>query len=94
VKITGILWLDQVIDKIELKHHVTQTEVEEVITGNPQFKKMKKGHFQGEHVYRALGQTESGRYLVVFFIQKRKGQALILSARDMDEKERKSYAKR
>jgi hypothetical protein len=94
VKITGIMWLDQVIDKIELKHHVTQTEVEEVITGKPQFKKMKKGNFQDEHVYRVLGQTESGRYLVVFFIQKRKGQALILSARDMDEKERKSYGKK
>lgn len=94
MKITGFSWLDRVIDKIELKHNVTQIEVEEVITGNPLFKKMKKGHFQGEHVYRAMGQTESGRYLVVFFIQKRKGQALILSARDMDEKERKSYAKR
>jgi len=55
---------------------------------------MKKGNFQDEHVYRVLGQTESGRYLVVFFIQKRKGQALILSARDMDEKERKSYGKK
>jgi len=40
------------------------------------------------------GQTHEGRYLVVFFIWKTEGEALILSARDMDEKERRSYAKK
>jgi uncharacterized DUF497 family protein len=40
------------------------------------------------------GQTHEGRYLVVFFIWKTGGEALILSARDMDEKERRSYAKK
>jgi len=39
-----------------------------------------------------LGRTEAGRYLAVFFIHKRTGAALILSARDMDRKERKIYA--
>jgi len=53
---------------------------------------MKKGRFRGEDVYRALGRTEAGRYLAVFFIHKRTGAALILSARDMDRKERKIYA--
>jgi uncharacterized DUF497 family protein len=31
--------------------------------------------------------------LAVFFILKRDGKALVISARDMDEKERRSYAR-
>lgn len=54
---------------------------------------MKRGHFRREDVYRALGQTDVGRYLVVFFIYKLNREILILSARDMDEKERRYYAK-
>jgi uncharacterized DUF497 family protein len=55
---------------------------------------MHRGHFCGEDVYRAFGQTEAGRYPTVFFIHNRMNKALILSARDMDEKERKSYARK
>jgi len=33
------------------------------------------------------------RYLVIFFIHKLTREAMILSARDMDNKERKSYAR-
>ena len=44
-------------------------------------------------VHRALGQTDAGRYLVVFYIHKLTREALILSARDMDHKERRSYGR-
>jgi uncharacterized DUF497 family protein len=44
-------------------------------------------------VYAALGQTENGRYLIVFFILKKDGRAIILSARDMTLSERKRYEK-
>lgn len=37
------------------------------------------------------GQTDAGRYLIVFFIYKSPGSALVLSARDMDSKERRRY---
>ena len=94
MKITRLIWLDDVIDKIESKHYVTQTEVEELFICKTKVKKVRKGHFRGEDVYRALGQTEAGRYLTVFFIHKRASEALILSSRDMDEKERKIYAKK
>jgi uncharacterized DUF497 family protein len=46
---------------------------------------------KNENIYAAYGQTESGRYLTVFFIHKPGNLALIISARDMDEKERKRY---
>ena len=48
----------------------------------------------GEHLYAAYGQTESGRYLAVFFIYKRSGEALILTARDMESSERRAYERR
>jgi uncharacterized DUF497 family protein len=93
VEITELLWLEEVVSKIEIKHHVAPQEVEEVFTDQPKIKKMLRGRFRGEHVYRALGRTEAGRYLTVFFIYKHQSKALILSAREMDRKERRLYAK-
>ena len=94
MEITELIWLDEILEKIELKHRVRQTEVEEVLEGRRKFRKMLKGRFHGEHIYRALGRTAAGRYLAVFFIYKQTCQALILSARDMDVKERRSYGKK
>jgi uncharacterized DUF497 family protein len=46
-------------------------------------------------VYTAFGQTFGGRYLSVFFIFKPdENTAIIISARDMSKKERKSYARK
>ena len=42
----------------------------------------------------ALGKTEAGRYLTVLFIYKLTREALILSARDMAQKERKMYGRK
>lgn len=80
------------MEKIEAKHGVLAWEVDEVFTRKPKIRKMNTGRFRGEDVFRALGRTEAGRYLAIFFIHKRTGAALILSARDMDRKERKIYA--
>jgi uncharacterized DUF497 family protein len=44
--------------------------------------------------YSAWGQTDAGRYLIVFFIHKSANTALILSARDMDDKERQRYERK
>ncbi|WP_373872739.1 hypothetical protein [Microseira wollei] len=52
---------------------------------------VEKGTRKNENVYAALGQTDSGRYLIVYFIYKPDKNALILSARDMDNAERKRY---
>jgi len=50
-----------------------------------------KGHVKGEHLYAAYGQTLVGRYLVVFFILKRRMAALPISAREMSRSEKKYY---
>lgn len=94
MRITSLIWLEEVVEKIESRHQVSISEVEEIFRLKPRIRKMHKGHFRGEDVYRALGQTNSGRYLTVFFIYKLTHEALILSAREMDRKERKSYGKK
>lgn len=96
MRIVGLIWLENIVEKLSFKHHVHPEEVEEVFDNpkKPKIVKMQKGHFSGEDVYRALGQTFSGRYLAVFFIHKLTEEALILSARDMDDKERRSYGKK
>lgn len=94
MKITECLWKEQFVEKLERKHGVLTEEVEEVFVNQPQFKLIEKGLIKGENVYRALGQTDAGRYLVVFFVYKRDGKVLPISARDMDRKERRSYGKK
>jgi uncharacterized protein len=93
MKIVGFIWLEEIVEKLEVKHQVIPEEVEQVFVQQPSIRRMNRGHYRGEDVYRALGQTEAGRYLTVFFIHKLTNEALILSARDMDDKERKNYAR-
>ena len=94
LKVNRIIWVDKFVDKIETKHDVTIFEVEEVLRGQKKVHRVAKGDVQGEDVYLALGQTDAGRYLAVFFILKRNRDVLPISARDMDGKERKRYGRR
>jgi len=94
MKIEGFIWYTDILEKLENKHNVTTDEVESLFKGNPVIRKIEKGHFQGENLYRALGQSHHGRYLTVFFIYKATRDALVISARDMSNRERRYYAKR
>jgi hypothetical protein len=92
--IDDFIWLPDIIQKLAVKHQVTQDEVEEVFFNSPRFRFVESGNRMGEDVYAATGQTDAGRYLIVFFIHKPGSRALILSARDMDSKERKRHEKK
>jgi len=94
MKISGILWLEDIVEKLFRKHNVDKHEVVEVMQIRPSFRFVEKGHRKGENVYAAFGQTESGRYLVVYFVCKKSNQALILSSRDMTLSERRKYEKK
>ena len=94
MRINGIIWLRDVIDKLAFKHRVEQEEVEEVFDNRPKFRFLEKGERAGEDVYVALGQSNAGRYLAVMFIHKKSKDALILSARAMAPKERRLYGKK
>lgn len=92
MRITRVIWLHQYVAKIESKHGVYRDEILDVLASHPRIRRMAKGRREeGEHLYVAFGQTEAGRYLAIFFIRKLTGEALIISARDMDDKERRSY---
>jgi uncharacterized protein len=60
----------------------------------PLVKFVERGQQAGEDVYAAYGRTVAGRYLIIFFIAKPDKAALIISGRDMNDKERKAYGKR
>jgi len=94
MRIDGFIWQEKIVDKLKWKHNLTTEEVEEVFQSKPKFIKKEKGKVEGEDLYNALGQTESGRYLTVFFIYKNRKEALIVTARDMNRKERRYYGKR
>jgi uncharacterized protein len=94
MRIRGIVWLREIVDKLAVKHRVEPHEVEEVLANTNQFRFVEKGERSGEDVYTALGQSDAGRYLAVLFIYKKTREALILSARDMAAKERKQYGKK
>lgn len=85
--------MDAVIDKLSEKHSVDLSEVIEVLQSKATFRFVEKGHRRGENVYAALGQSEAGRYMIVFFILKVGNRALILSARDMTSSERRRHEK-
>ena len=88
-----VLWLIEVEEKIIRKHNVQPREVEKVLEGEPYVRFMERGHRPGEDLYAAFGQTDGGRYLVVFFLHKSDESALIVTARDMTVKERRTYGK-
>ena len=95
VKITHIVCTEKIEEKLEVKHGVTLKEVRQLLLGKPRVRFAEKGYVKDEDVYAAFGQTFAGRYLVVFFVYKPKQEtAIIISGRDMTDKERKSYAKK
>jgi uncharacterized DUF497 family protein len=94
MNISGIVWLDAIVDKLAQKHGVDIDEVEEVFSVAPRFRFVAKGNRADEDVYMATGQTASGRYLSVLFIRKVNGKALVLSARDMAGWERKRHERK
>ncbi|MGC9333840.1 MAG: BrnT family toxin [Anaerolineae bacterium] len=84
MQIDDFVWLPDIVDKLTVKHNVSQDEAEDVFFNRPQYRFVESGHRPGEGVYSAAGQTDAGRYLIVFFAHKADNTALVLSARDMD----------
>lgn len=89
MEIRGVIWFRHIIDKLEEQHGVKTREVEELLEARPRFKRIASGHVAHEDLFSAMG-----RYLIVFFIYKISHEALIVSARTMTQKERRSYGKK
>jgi len=95
MRIDFIVCPERIEEKLRAKHHVTCREARQVLLSQPRIRFAEKGHTEGEDVYAAFGQTFGGRYLAVFFIYKPAAKtAMIISARDMSDKERKAYGRK
>lgn len=86
--------MDTIVEKLAWKHSVLPHEVKEVLAGKCRIFKTERGKIEGEDLYNALGRTKGGRYLSVFFIRKLGDKALLITARDMNKRERQRYEKK
>lgn len=93
LQISQLVWNEHIIEHIA-RHNVLTEEVEEVCFGQPLIMKSKQAVKGVNPTYYALGQTEAGRYLFIMFIYFKQGRAIIVTARDMDQAERKYYQRR
>jgi hypothetical protein len=85
LKITRFEWDDGNTEHIS-RHSVTPYEAEEVFADDAAiFLRSRSGR------YVALGQTEAGRYLTVVYERKSGGVIRVVTAFDMDEKNRRRY---
>ena len=88
MEIRSFLWNEGTIDHIA-HHRVAPEEIEEVaFDGSPYSRKGRQGR---RYLY---GKTLGGRYLFVVYVLVARGSAQVITARDMDEKERRLYLKR
>jgi uncharacterized DUF497 family protein len=86
----GFEWDQGNIEKNWLSHAVTPQEAEQVFFNRPLMFAHDKAHSQVEKRYFVLGQTDRNRLLFIAFTV-RKRRIRVISARDMNRKERKVY---
>jgi hypothetical protein len=87
----GFQWDSGNIDKNRLKHGVEVFEAEQPFFNDPLIIIPDEKHSTSEIRYAALGKTNDGRNLTIVFT-KRNQLIRIISARDMNKKERDYYA--
>ena len=55
MQIYTIIWKDQFVEKLAVKHGVEMDEVEEVLFTRLHVRLFEKGHIKGENLYAAYG---------------------------------------
>ena len=89
VNIEELVWTPENEEHIA-EHHVTSAEVEELFfEEGPYFRRGPE-----ENLYHVYGRSGAGRYLFVVMIQLGRGKGYVVTARDMDQKERRLYNRR
>ena len=79
---------DHILEKIESKHHVSFTEVEEACLSDQRH--IRRGK---EGLYKVFSQTGAGRYILVVLVNLSGGNWRIVTAREMAESERRLYTR-
>ena len=86
----GFQWDQANIDKNLIKHNVENWESEQVFFNKPLLVLDDPKHSIPEKRWAAFGKTDAGRFLIVIFTKR--GELIrVISARDMNKKERKFY---
>jgi len=88
----GFDWDEGNIDKNWIKHRISNSECEEVFFNLPLLLADDTEHSQDEKRYYVLGQTNARRFLFIAFTV-RENKIRVISARDMNRKEERAYAK-
>ncbi len=88
--VTGFQWDKGNLLKNWEKHRVSAVESEQVFFNKPVLAVPDEQHSDTEARFYILGQTDTGRKLFVVFIT-RGNLIRVISARDMNRKERKIY---
>lgn len=89
-KIEGFEWDEGNLAKNKDKHKVDYKECEEVFLNEPVRVFDDEIHSKTEKRYGALGKTNEGRRLVIFFALRSK-RIRVISVRDQGKKDRKVY---
>lgn len=79
---------DNILDKIESKHGITFSEVEEACLSDKRH--VRKGK---EGLYKLFSQTDAGRYVLVVLLNLGDGNWKVVTAREMTDSERQLYKK-
>lgn len=88
----GFEWDEGNLLKNWEKHRVSASECEQVFFNRPLVAGLDKKHSQRESRYYALGITDAKRKLLIVFTLRKK-LIRVISARDMNKKERKVFEK-
>ena len=86
----GFEWDKGNITKNWERHKVSHSECEEVFFNTPFVVKADEPHFSVEDRYYVLGKTDKNRLLFIVFTIRR-NKIRVISARDMNRKEKKIY---
>lgn len=79
---------EAVAEKIQSKHGVEPSEVEELLANDPQTRRA------GRELYSVSGRADSGRYIVILLRDLGGGVGRLVTAREMDPSERRAHRKR
>lgn len=89
---TGFDWDEGNLTKNWERHRVTAAECEQVFFNEPLVAALDEQHSAKEARFYVLGQTDAGRRLFVVFTTR--GELIrVISARDMNRREREEYEK-
>jgi len=88
MQIRHIVITEDVANKIERQHHVSDVEADELFF-NPEEKPLIRRSSKGRYV--AFGRTLAGRHLTVVFRWVSEDTVKVVTARDMANKEKQYY---